>query len=67
MPGEEEKDDYFEFRDDMYKRRNAANHNIVKKLMHRQIISPKPNTHYQQARSFSITTGRIFGQRQLSS
>ena len=55
MPAEEdEENDYSEFRDDMFKRRTAANHNIVKKLMNRQIISPKPNTHFHQNRSFCL-------------
>ena len=55
MPAEEEdENDYSEFRDDMYKRRNAANHNIVKKLINRQIISPKPNTHFHANRSFCL-------------
>ena len=44
--------DYSEFHDDLYKRRKFADQHIVKKLMNRQTLPIKPNTHFHIARSF---------------
>ena len=49
-----DKPDYSMFRDDMYTRRHAASVNIVSKLIRRQTFSPKPNTHFHVARSFTL-------------
>ena len=46
--------DYSEFHDDLYKRRKFVDQHIVKKLINRQTLPIKPNTHFHVARSFYL-------------